>query len=143
MNQTDHAKPKARYSDSGFTLIEMMTAISIFAIGFLAIASMQIAASKANRTGSEITQAATIATDQMERLLHLPFDDPELDPAANPLPDPPMTQGKYNVQWVVTDTDLDADGTNDSKVINMTVSWDKLIGPGGRTVNIDFIKPNI
>jgi prepilin-type N-terminal cleavage/methylation domain-containing protein len=143
MNQPNLAKIKERFNSRGFTLIEMMIAIGIFAIGFLAIGSMQIAASKCNRTGSEITQAATIATDQMERLMLLPFDDPDLDTAANPLPNPSMTQGKYNVQWIATDTDLDADGVNDAKVINLTVSWNRLFASGGRTVNIDFIKPDI
>jgi len=143
MNKRTAEKIRAQFNSCGFTLIEMMIAISIFAIGFLAIGSLQIAASKTNRTGSEITQAATIATDQMERLLLLPFDDPDLDTAANPLPNPPLTQGKYNVQWVVTDTDLDGDLINDAKIINLTVSWNRLFGAGNKSVNIDFIKPDI
>jgi Tfp pilus assembly protein PilV len=118
-----------------------MIAISIFAIGFLAIAYMQITASKNNRTGSEITEAANIATDRIEMLMVLPFDDPLLDPAANPHPPAPdNTQGKYSIQWIITDTDINADGTDDSKVIDMTVSWP---GAGNKAVNIDFIKPDI
>ena len=129
------------FTDRGYTLIETMIAISIFAIGFLAIASLQIAASKNNRAGSEITEAATIATDRMEMLMVLPFDDPLLDPAANPHPPAPDdTQGKYSIQWIVADADLNADGTNDSKVVNMTVSWP---GAGNKTVNIDLIKPDM
>ena len=92
-------------NDSGYTLIETMIAIAIFAIGFLAIASLQIAASKTNRAGSDYTQATTIATDRMERLMVLPYDDGDLDPAANPHPAPPDDmQGKYNIQWVVTES---------------------------------------
>jgi type IV pilus assembly protein PilV len=129
------------FTDRGYTLIEIMIAISIFAIGFLAIAYMQITASKNNRTGSEITEAANIATDRIEMLMVLDFDDPLLDPAANPHPSAPdNTQGKYSIQWIVTDTDLNADGTDDSKVIDMTVSWP---GAGNKAVNIDFIKPDI
>ena len=141
-NQSRH--PNERYTDSGYTLIETMIAISIFAIGFLAIASLQIAASKTNRAGSEYTQASTIATDRLERLMVLPFDDSDLDPAANPHPDPPDDkQGKYDIQWVVTDADLNADGVNDAKIINMTVSWGWMGSPAGRTVNIDFVKPDM
>ena len=129
------------FTDRGYTLIEIMIAISIFAIGFLAIAYMQITASKNNRTGSEITEAANIATDRIEMLMVLPFDDPLLDPAANPHPPAPdNTQGKYSIQWIITDTDLDGNGTDDSKVIDMTVSWP---GAGNKAVNIDFIKPDI
>ena len=136
--------PNQRNIDSGYTLIETMIAIAIFAIGFLAIASMQIAASKTNRTGSEYTQATTIAADRMERLMVLSFDDPDLDPAANPHPDPPDNkQGKYDIRWVVTDADLNADGTNDAKIVNMTVSWSRLESAAGRTVSIGFVKPDM
>ena len=130
----------------GYSLIEVMIAIAIFAIGFLAIASLQIAASKTNRASSEYTQATTIATDRMERLMSLPYGDDDLDPdpAANPHPDPPDdVQGKYNIQWVVTETDLNADGTNDAKIVNMTVTWDRLESSSGRFVNLDFVKPDI
>jgi Tfp pilus assembly protein PilV len=121
-----------------------MIAMAIFAIGFLAIASLQIAASKTNRAGSDYTQATTIATDRMERLMALPYGDGDLDPAANPHPLPPDDkQGKYNIQWIVTETDLNADGTNDAKIVNMTVTWDRLGNAAGRFVNLDFIKPDI
>ena len=128
------------FGSTGFSLIETMIAISIFAIGFLAIASLQIAAGKNNRTGSEVTEAATIATDKMEWIMVLPFDDPDLDPALNPHLD---NQGKYDIQWRVTDTDLNADGTNDAKIVNMTVSWARIDSTAGRAVNIDFIKPDM
>ncbi len=64
------------------------------------------------------------------------------DPAKNPHPD---NQGKYNIQWVVTNTDLNADGNNDAKIINLTVSWTPYLSGGAaqRNVNIDFIKPDI
>jgi prepilin-type N-terminal cleavage/methylation domain-containing protein len=133
-----------RENNRGYTLIETMIAIAIFAIGFLAIASLQIAASKTNRAGSEYTQASTIATDRMEMLMVLSYDDGDLDPASNPHPAPPDDiQGKYNIQWVVTETDLNADGTNDAKIVNMTVTWDRLGNSDGRFVNLDFVKPDI
>jgi len=133
-----------RVNNEGYTLIETMIAIAIFAIGFLAIASLQIAASKNNRAGSDYTQATTIATDRMERLMALPYSDGDLDPAANPHPAPPDDQqGKYNIQWNVTETDLNADGTNDAKIVNMTVTWDRLGNSAGRFVNLDFVKPDI
>jgi type IV pilus assembly protein PilV len=64
----------------GFTLPEVLIAISIFAIGFLAVASMQISANHSNRRASDITEATAIASDNMERLMALPFDDGELSP---------------------------------------------------------------
>jgi type IV pilus assembly protein PilV len=130
-----------RNNQNGFTIIEVMIAISIFAIGFLAISSLQFSASRNNRTASEITMAVTIATDRIERLMALSFDHEDLDPTGNPHPE---SQGKYDLQWVVTDSDLNVDGVNDAKTVNMTVSWDRLAQPGSgtRTITIDFIKPD-
>jgi prepilin-type N-terminal cleavage/methylation domain-containing protein len=128
----------------GFTLIEVMVAISIFAIGFLAISSLQFSSSRNNRTASEVTAAVTIATDHMERIMALEFDDPsgdlDTDPGVNPHED---ADGKYDIQWVVTDADLDDDTVNDAKLVNLTVSWEKIQGESTpRTVVIDFVKPD-
>jgi prepilin-type N-terminal cleavage/methylation domain-containing protein len=135
-----HQKIK-RNNHSGFTIIEVMIAISIFAIGFLAISSLQFSASRNNRTASEITQAASIVADRMERIMAMPYTHSDLDPALNPHM---VSQEKYDIQWVVTDSDLNFDGINDAKTINMTVSWDRLLQPGSgtRTISIDFIKPD-
>ena len=130
--------------DKGFTLIEILIAISIFAFGFLAVASLQISAGKNNRSATEMTAAVNIASDQMERLINLAYGDSDLDPdpTANPHVD---NQGKYNIQWIVKSTDLNFDTVDDAKIINLTVSWTAAFSPGStqRSVNIDFIKPNI
>jgi type IV pilus modification protein PilV len=135
---------QSNLNDNGFTLIEMLIAISIFAIGFLAVASLQVSAGKNNRTASETTAAINIASDRMERLMNASFTDALLnpDPTVNPHPD---NQGKYSIQWVVTNTDLNADGEDDAKIINLTVSWKPYLNSlaAQRSVNIDFIKPKI
>lgn len=131
-------------NNSGFTLIEVLIALSVFAIGALAVASLQITSGKSNRTGSEITMAVNLASDQMEAFMALPFDDASLstDPSVNPHAD---NQGKYNLQWVVTNTDLNADGTDDAKLINLTVSWIGYLNGSSqpRSIKIDQIKPSI
>ena len=142
MIKRKHCNIIGQKNDKGFTLIEMLIAISIFAIGFLAVASLQISAGKNNRTASEVTAAVNLASDRMERLMGVSFDDALVDPAANPHPD---NQGKYDIQWNVTNTDLSADGVDDAKIVNLTVSWTPYLSGGAaqRNVNIDFIKPDI
>ena len=128
---------------SGFTIIEVMIAVSIFAIGFLAISSLQFSASKNNRTASEVTQAVTIATDHMERMMVLPFnhEDLDTDPILNPHS---LTQGKYSIRWNVIDSDLNDDEVNDAKTVTMTVSWQRLVpsSTSTRSITVDFIKPD-
>ena len=141
MFQNQLGKKKNRNYNSGFTIIEVMIAISIFAIGFLAISSLQFSASRNNRTATEITQAASIAADRIESLMALSFthEDLDPDPALNPHTD---IQGKYDIRWEVVDSDLNLDGVNDARTISMRVSWDRLVQPGAgsRTISIDFIK---
>jgi prepilin-type N-terminal cleavage/methylation domain-containing protein len=144
MDRQLHSSTYNKNKDKGFTLIEILIAISIFAIGFLAVASLQISAGKNNRTATEMTTAVNLASDQMERLINLAPDDSDLDPdpAANPHVD---NQGIYNIQWIVKNTDLNFDGADDAKIINLTVSWTAAFSAGSsqREVNIDFIKPDI
>ena len=138
--QFNHLKQKN--NNQGFTLIEILIATSIFAIGFLAVAAMQISASKSTRRAVEVTEATAIASDQMERLMSLPFDDGELVTGTTHSD----TQGKYNLQWEVVFSDVIITGTTtvDAKTINLNVSWDRVLSSGSsqRSVNIDFIKPN-
>ena len=63
----------------GFTLIEILIAITIFAIGILAVASMQISSINGNADAQRITDASTIAQDQLEELMALDYNDPLLN----------------------------------------------------------------
>ena len=132
---------KKKNNSQGFTLIEVLIAMSIFAIGFLAVATMQITANKSTRRAVEVTEATAIASDRMERLMALPYDDGLLA-----LGNHTLNQGKYDIQWGVAFSDVIITGTTtaDAKTINLKVSWDRVLsgGPSQRSVNIDFIKPD-
>lgn len=87
-------------NSGGFTLIEVLLAITIFAVGILAIAGMQIRSINLNSAARMQTEATTAAVDCMERLLSLPYEHPDLDESSG-------TQqsqvGPYTVFWQVTD----------------------------------------
>jgi type IV pilus assembly protein PilV len=63
----------------GFTVIEVMIAITILAIGLLGVASMQINAIRGNSLSDNITCALALAEDKMEELMALDYSDPALE----------------------------------------------------------------
>ena len=94
--------------------------LAIFSIGILAVATMQITAVKGNSSARRVTEAVALAENRIENLLKLPYDHDDLDPLLNPHQ---AVQGPYTINWNVTETDLDVDGTNDSKTVGVTVNW--------------------
>ena len=54
---------------AGFTLIEVLIAITVFAIGILAVITMQTSGVSGNARAQRISNATSKAADQMEILL--------------------------------------------------------------------------
>ncbi|MBC2714293.1 MAG: prepilin-type N-terminal cleavage/methylation domain-containing protein [Desulfobacteraceae bacterium] len=105
----------------GFTLIEVLIAIAIFAIGFLAVGLMQVNALNSTNSARRTTEAMTLAEDQAELLLAMPFyeDDNGVNDDGiggvddyDVLPDlqdtgaehvAPADATLFTVRWMVTD----------------------------------------
>ena len=119
----------------GFTFIEVLIVLAIFSIGVLAIAVMQVTSISTNASARMAGEATALATNQVEAIMALPYDDSDLDPAANPHG---FNQGAYIINWNVTESDVDGDGTNDSKTIIITVSCPNRNAKG---ISIQYIKP--
>ncbi len=60
---------------NGFSLLEVLIAMVILAIGLLGVAQMQITAIQGNVFGSGMTAASSLASNTIERLMGLPFTD--------------------------------------------------------------------
>ena len=86
MNHTQNNQNNRLELNHGYTLIEVMIAMAIFAIGILAIFSMQITSTGSNALARGLTENYTAAMDKVEELLALPYDDPDLDPDAGANP---------------------------------------------------------
>ncbi|MGD2097964.1 MAG: type IV pilus modification protein PilV [Desulfobacterales bacterium] len=85
-------------SARGFTLIEVLIAMAIFAIGIMAVTTMQMRSINQNASARMQTEATTLAADWMERLLALPYDDPWLDEAASPYE---IQSGPYTIRCTI------------------------------------------
>ena len=119
----------------GFTFIELLIVLAIFAIAVLAIAAMQVTSINTNASARMSGEASALAANQVEALMVLPYDDSNLDIGSHEIP-----EGAYTVSWNVTDSDIDDDGTNDSKTIIVTV---QCANRNARDVSIQYIKPEV
>ena len=114
--------------ERGFTLIEVLFAIAILSFGLLAVAKMQGSAIQGNFFASGKTEAVTWAQDRMERLMALPY--------ANVASGGPITQGNYDINWVV----------NDGTVANtksITVTATPQIRGVGQQIQLTCVKPQM
>jgi type IV pilus modification protein PilV len=114
----------------GFTLIEVLIAVAIFAVGILAIAGLQIRSVNLNAAARMQSEATTVAVDVMERLMSLPYEHPELDDGAGVQQ---RQVGVYTAFWQVTD---DAP-ISWCKTINVWVTADNR---NAKEVRINFIR---
>lgn len=69
---------KQSTNQQGFTLIEILIAITVFSIGILAVATMQLSAIKGNSFANGLTEAVTLAQDKMEELMSFDYGDDDL-----------------------------------------------------------------
>ena len=122
---------------SGFTFIELLVVLAIFSIAVLAVAAMQITSINTNASARMSGEASALAANQLEALMALPYDHSDLDPASNPFE---IVSGPYIVNWNVTLSDIDGDGTNDSKSLMVTV---QCANRNAKDVSIQYIKPEV
>jgi len=130
-------KVRRKPNDRGFSIIEVMIAISILSIGILALASMQVAAMRGNSFAGRVTEGSTWALDQVEKLMNLPWNDPSLqdadldgaggldnidfdnNSATQADADFRVTKGRYAIHWNVANNVV----TNDTRTVNVIVTW--------------------
>ena len=123
---TETPKRKLKKQD-GFTLIEVLIAVTIFAVGLLAIGAMQTSAIRMNSTGNRLTELSTLGIDRLENLMSLPYNAPLL--AAGTRDDPTPPPG-FTVTYTVQQDFL----TLNTKSITMTVSGN------GKTLRLTSVR---
>lgn len=147
---------KVKENDSGFTLLEVIMAISILTIGLLAVASLQIAAMSGNSMSMVYTESTEKVQNIVEKLFNKDFTDFDLsDTNGNGTGGLDETDGnadhsdtsnpKYSIYWNVADnTAKNSTGwytLNGVKTIRVIVKWqDKGIA---RNYKFDLLRNRI
>lgn len=99
---TDRLRTPRPRDPRGVTLIEVLVALTLFAIGTLALASLIPAGTKSVSNSGEQTRASELAAQTIEVLLDTPYGDGNLTAGTHNDPDNPHP-GSYFVSWVVQD----------------------------------------
>ncbi len=121
-------------SDNGFTLVEVLVAMVIFAIGVMAVAQLQSQAQLANKRAFEQTEATMWASNQAETIIGLDYNDATLAQGTYDTPAFLDPRNKYGLTWIIND---DAD---ERKSIQLTVTWDSYSGE--KNLTFDYVKSN-
>ncbi|PLX80270.1 MAG: hypothetical protein C0616_08810 [Desulfuromonas sp.] len=139
--------------DAGFSLVEVMISMMIFAICMLGLAKLQLTALHTNMKARETTEAVSLAQGKLDELRLLPFTHPDLQDynsagdtgfATGGLPDSGVdadnlqtgvnASGRlYDLFWNIAD-DVPVSG---AKTIRMIVHWRER--GGERQVKIDSV----
>jgi prepilin-type N-terminal cleavage/methylation domain-containing protein len=114
-------------AQKGFSLIELLIAMSVLAIGMLAAASMQYSAVRNNTSGNVSTQAAMLAKAQLEMLKNQDIDSAALAPGDYSDPTAIDANGNpggiYHRSWRIDPLGASA------RRIRVTVQWTKFGAP--------------
>jgi len=137
------SKKKMFDNQSGFTLLEVLIAISILTVGLLGVAQMQIMGIKGNYFSGNTTAALTLAEEKMEDLLGKSYTDAELAGSGapgtnhpdtnNPIDETGQAGGIYTRMWTIIDNTPIAD----TKTVTVSVGWDNL----SHQISLSCIKP--
>ena len=147
---------KQTLKSDGFTLIEILIAMAIFAIGILAVLSMQISSVNTNATAKKVTDNYTWAAQQGEEFMALPFTDPVLndtggnfftpsqdvdgiDNDADGQIDEPGETGYATIAWRVQENPPE----NGFQSKNITIRMTSVGRGGAKTIHLDFLKLDI
>lgn len=152
--------------ERGFSLIEVLVAMTILSIGILGIAGLAGTAVKNSGYSQAMTQANNLAQKKLEALLGIDYQNLEADDPTNPsvelqrdcsqtdatasrpvysctMASPSTTIGNRPFQWSYTVTYIDVDGNGVAnpnqdglKRIDVTVTWSDALWKTTKSVTV-------
>ncbi|MBW2075599.1 MAG: prepilin-type N-terminal cleavage/methylation domain-containing protein [Deltaproteobacteria bacterium] len=114
-------KAMDKTGDGGFTLLEMLIAITILAVGLLGMAGLQATAIKGNGFGIRNTEATALIEDKIEGYKNTPY----ASISAGETTESNLGSGRI---FTRVNTVQDNTPATDMKTITVQVSWTDLMG---------------
>ncbi len=118
----------------GFTLVELLVALALFALGVAALLPMAVANLRAVDVAGVRTQAVALAQAKAEELRTLPFDDLPLRVPGSDAP-----PGGFTREWEFAAVPALPGDAGDLRRIVVRVSWD-LPGRGSGAVTLPLAR---
>jgi type IV pilus assembly protein PilV len=113
---SSHKKP------GGFTLIELVVAILVFAIGIVGILKMHQASVQSNNFSMQLTEAMNISQDKFDYLRGLGVNNTSMSVSAhNPVIVTSMGV-PYTVSWTVTPTPT---SSSPGRMVELKIGWNE------------------
>jgi prepilin-type N-terminal cleavage/methylation domain-containing protein len=127
-------KATEKKNTGGYTMIEVLLAMTIVSIGFLATSAMQITAIQGNTSARKTTEANDLAVIAMERLTSLEWEDEKLENGSHSDPSNPRNH-IYQVTWTV-----EPGPRIQTKLISVTVEFPDR--GGNKKIVLTYLKSN-
>jgi len=100
------APPCGGPTEAGFTLVEVLIAMTILSFGIIAVTNLFLVAATSNVAGSATTTSAALASEHMDTLKAAPFTDASLTAGTyNDTTDVPGV-GRIVTTWEVVDVGI-------------------------------------
>jgi type IV pilus assembly protein PilV len=125
-------------AEGGFSLIEVLIGISIFAIGMLAVARMQILTVRNTTVGNLTSQATMLAHQKMEEVKSTAFDDHVLNEVEADIDADGNAGGIYTRTTTINDFTAPSPLTDHARQVQVQVQWNAAHG-GNRTVEVNSL----
>jgi Tfp pilus assembly protein PilV len=105
-------------NNTGRTMIEVLIAMAIFTIGFIVVGSMVLSTTRNNTTGNLLTTATMLARERIEYLKTLPIQQMQTQCSKD-------LEAEHLGGTFQRTCDVNASFSNTTKIIQVTVSWNR------------------
>ncbi len=107
-------------NEKGFTLLEILVAVTLLVVGLLGMAGLTAALVRGSDFSSRVTMASTLAQDKMEDLTKLGYGNTAVTDTT--ITEDYNTIPNYSYYKRVTSTDVDSPAAG-MKTVTVTVFW--------------------
>lgn len=133
MNRTFYNK-----NEKGFSLIEVLVAMALFAIGSLAVVALYYSTSRSLRSSNELSEAVFIAEKYLNQTHSLRYKIPDgATVCTDCMKDAVFNEGKYTVS---VDINPDLPLKDGTATITVVVFWGKLLGLSTNSFSLQFVR---